>query len=536
MCLKIHPPWPMPAETERIGRKLLRENDVYRLIGDRLFEELNEEEYADLYSIEGKPGISPVILAFVTVFQFMEKLADRQAVNSLRMRLDWKYALHLPLDYEGFDFSVLSEFRDRLLSGHAEGRVFEKLVEQIWELGLIKEHGKQRTDSIAMLTKVRRLCRLETVVETLRLAIVAIVNTDRDWSEEIIQPSWEEKYGERFVRQSYSEKEWKEYEEQIGENGQWLLKRLEKGGAPAELQNLPEVQVLKIVWAQQFREAAGKMVYTDLKKYVGHTQIQSPHDPEARYSRKRHFEWVGDKVQVTETEDAGYPHIITDMVGTSSNQTDYEELPAIQERLEQRECLPAEHYVDAGYMSGPNLDNSHKKHIDLIGPLPTVTTPQDLLPDGITRAYFQIDAKNNTVICPKGYIAKNPQPVNNSLSFRFPNEVCATCELRSRCCTGKGGRTIGISAYYELTEAARERQKTETFKKDYHQHRSGVEGSLSALVRGHGMRVARYIGQRKRHLQAVFTGCAANLKRTASWLAGERPQIRHKKSWSINLA
>ena len=81
------------------------------------------------------------------------------------------------------------------------------------------------------------------------------------------------------------------------------------------------------------------MVYTDLKKYDGHTQIQSPHDPEARYSRKRHFEWVGDKVQVTETEDEGYPHIITDMVATSSNRTDYEELPAIQARLEQRELL-----------------------------------------------------------------------------------------------------------------------------------------------------------------------------------------------------
>ena len=61
----------MPAETERIGRKLLKENDVYRLIGDRLFEQLNEEEYADLYSVEGKPGISPIILAFISVFQYM---------------------------------------------------------------------------------------------------------------------------------------------------------------------------------------------------------------------------------------------------------------------------------------------------------------------------------------------------------------------------------------------------------------------------------------------------------------------------------
>jgi hypothetical protein len=90
-----------------------------------------------------------------------------------------------------------------------------------------------------------------------------------------------------------------------------LLKRLKNGSVPAELQDLPAVQVLKTVWAQQFserasegcREEGGKMAYADLKKYDGHTQIQSPHDPEARYSRKRHFEWVGDKVQVSETDD-----------------------------------------------------------------------------------------------------------------------------------------------------------------------------------------------------------------------------------------
>ena len=237
-----------------------------------------------------------------------------------------------------------------------------------------------------------------------------------------------------------------------------------------------------------------------------------------------------------ETEDEGYPHIITDIVATSSNQTDHEELPAIQERLEQRQCKPAEQYVDAGYMSGPALYNSRKNGIELIGPLANFVTPQDMLPDGITQSQFQIDAKNNIVICPKGQVATNPVPVNNSLSFRFSSKTCAACELRPRCCTGKGGRTIGISAYYELTEAARARQKTETFKKDYAQHRSGVEGTLSALVRGNGMRVGRYIGNKKRNLQAVFTGCAANIKRTAHWLAGDRPQVRHKKSWTLNPA
>src|SRR6266545_1192808 len=259
MCLKPQPPWPMPEETGRIGKLLLREKDPYRLMGDQLFEKWKEDEFADLYSSEGKPGYSPVILAFVSVFQFMERLADRQAAQALRMRLDWKYALHLPLEDAGFDFSVLSEFRDRLIEGQAEQRVFEKLVEEIRALGLIKERGKQRSDSLAMLVKVRRLSRIETVVETLRLAVVGLVEGNREWCEEIIPPSWEDRYGERFVRQRYSEQEWKEYESNIGNDGMWLLKRLTDGGAPAELQDLPEVQVLGTVWAQQFREAQAQI-------------------------------------------------------------------------------------------------------------------------------------------------------------------------------------------------------------------------------------------------------------------------------------
>jgi len=372
------------------------------------------------------------------------------------------------------------------------------------------------------------------VVETLRLAVVALVTAHREWCEEVIPPGWEEKYGQRFVRQRYSEQEWKEYEANIGNDGIWLLERLKDGGAPAELQDLPEVQVLSTVWAQQFREAQGQMVYKDLKKYDGHTQIQTPHDPEARYSRKRNFEWLGDKVQLTETEDEGYPHIITDMVATDSNRTDYEELSSIQDRLIQRKCQPGEHYVDAGYMSGPNLAHSQNMQIDLIGPLPEVVTPQGLLPDGITQAQFLMDPEGKIATCPQGHQAHHPSLSGNTWSFHFPKKVCAVCPVRTRCCTGKGGRTVGMNIHYSLVQAARYRQNTEAFKQDYHQHRSGVEGSLSALVRGHGLRTSRYIGQKKRNLQAIFTGCAANLKRTTCWLAGKRPQVRHEKSWTLS--
>jgi transposase len=523
----------MPSETGRIGQSILTKDSPCRLIGDQLFATLNEQEFADLYPSEGQPGISPVILAFVTVFQFIEKLPDRQAAEMLRLRMDWKYALHLPLEYKGFHYSVLSEFRDRLLRGQAEGRVFEKLVGKIQALGLIKERGKQRSDSIAMLTKVRWLSRLETTVETLRLAVVSLVEADRAWSAEILPPSWEDKYAERFVQQRYTEKDWKDYEANIGNDGQWLLKRLVEGGAPASLQELPAVKLLQTVWAQQFREEAGQMVFADLKHYDGRTQIVTPHDPEAQYSRKRHIAWIGSKVQVTDTDDEGYPHIITDIVSTESNFTDYEALPDIQNRLTRRQCTPGKHYVDAGYMSGSNLANSQDLQIDLIGPLARTVTAQDRIPDGLTQGQFQINLTEQRITCPQGQQALSAVSIKDGLRFQFPTAVCAACSIRTRCCAGKTGRTIRIHTHYELAQQARTRQKTQAFKEDYAKHRSGVEGSLSALVRGQGMRVSRYIGQRKRNLQALFTGCAANLKRTASWLAGKRPQIRHSKSWSL---
>lgn len=526
MSLQVHEPWPMPADTAAVGQTVLKGESPYRLIGEQLFEKIREADFADLYSPVGKPGLSPVILAFVSVFQFMEKLPDRQAAEAMRTRIDWKYAVHMPLDYVGFDFSVLSEFRDRLLKHEAEGRVFECLVAEFRAMGLVKERGKQRSDSTAMLTKVRKLSRVEMAVETLRLAVGAVLKHARGWAEEVLPPSWEARYGERFVLQRHREQEWKQYEQQVGPDGQWLLARLEGEGAPAELGTLPEVQVLKTVWGQQFRAEEGQVTFQEVKGYDGETQIQTPHDPEARYGKKRKKEWWGAKLQLTETEDEGYPHIITDIAVPSTAKTDYEALDAIHARLENRKLLPEAHYVDAGYMSGGNLGKSDARHIDLIGPRPPISTPQSRLENGLTWEHFEIDLERSRVTCPAGHTVNKASQNETLVRFKFPDKVCAACALRPRCCTGKGGRLIGVRPHYAHLKKARARQQTEAFKKDYHQHRSGVEGSLSALVRGNGLRVSRYVGQAKRHLQALFTGCAANLGRVARWQAGLRPQVR----------
>ena len=77
--------------------------------------------------------------------QFLENLSDRQTADAVRGRIDWKYALSLELEDDGFDFSVLSEFRDRLLEGGRSQQILDKMLAKFGELGLIKSRGKART-------------------------------------------------------------------------------------------------------------------------------------------------------------------------------------------------------------------------------------------------------------------------------------------------------------------------------------------------------------------------------------------------------
>jgi transposase len=106
----------------------------------------------------------------VTVFQFLEHLSDRQAADAVRSRIDWKYALSLELDDPGFHFSVLTEFRARLIASHAEYLLLDRMLEHFKARSLIKPRGRQRTDSTHVLGAVRNLHLLELVTQTLRYA------------------------------------------------------------------------------------------------------------------------------------------------------------------------------------------------------------------------------------------------------------------------------------------------------------------------------------------------------------------------------
>jgi len=157
--------------------------------------------------------------------------------------------------------------------------------------------------------------------------------------------------------------------------------------------------------------------------------------------------------------------------------------------------------VDQGYVSGQTLADSAQMGEDLLGPVPAAHSPQARLPEGLTQDQFTVDLAQGTAFCPAGQsAAQGRQRPDGSWQFHFAAATCAACPLRARCCTGRGGRTLTLGPHHAQLQAARARQQTPEFQACYRQHRGGIEGCLSVLLRGHGLRVNRYIGRAKNNL------------------------------------
>src|SRR5262245_40687402 len=129
---------PVPPDTARVARAAFRKGNLYLKLRDELGTLVQDSDFVSLFAKEGVPALPPWRLALVTVLQFREQLSDRQAAEAVRARIDWKYLLGLDLTDAGFDFSVLSAFRDRLLTGKAEALLLDKLLERCRTLGLVK--------------------------------------------------------------------------------------------------------------------------------------------------------------------------------------------------------------------------------------------------------------------------------------------------------------------------------------------------------------------------------------------------------------
>jgi transposase len=354
MSMKTRFPAEIPEETRRLVEPLLAEASVYRLVGKEIDQILNDEDFKDRYAEEGRPAVGPVVLGLVIVFQFMEGLPDRAAAETAVMRLGWKYGLRQELDWGGFHYSDLCNFRKRLLGDGRERQMWERVVGYLRGRGYIKERGRQRTDATHIVGHVERLSRLELVWETIRIALGAVISTDAPWVIERIPTGFVQTHTERRRDYRLTKDEVAEELATAGQEGYWLVGQIEAHGTP-ELQSLPEMAQLKRVLDEQFpRGEDGQAAPRPPGQCKGDV-LTSPHDPEVRYGAKGGKGWVGYKLQVTETaDDVG--HFITDIEIVPAMTQDNQCREGIQERLVAQDIPPAKQSVDQAFMSGGNIN------------------------------------------------------------------------------------------------------------------------------------------------------------------------------------
>ncbi len=538
MSLKPDPIGPVPEDTVRVtraafpkGNRCMQMRDVFGTI-------YHDALFASLFALRGRPAETPWRLALVTVMQFAEGLSDRQAAEAVRARIDWKYALGLELTDAGFDFSVLSEFRARLVNGGVEHLLLDALLTQCKAQGHLKARGQQRTDATHVLGALRLLSRLECVSETLRAALNAVALAAPDWLRQHTPTDWFTRYGHRIeeYRLPKGKEDRQAYGETVGVDGMALLTALFAPTAPPTLRFLPAVEVLRRMWLYQYVVWEEQVRLRDPKEMPPTAmRMDSPYEPEARYGEKRGKGWTGYKVHLTETCDDDLPHLLTQVETTVATETDVTHLAVIHEGLARTEVLPARHLVDAGYIRARNLVESRSTYdIDLFGPTYEDRQWQARAGTGYDVAHFHIDWDAEVATCPQGQRSVRWCPTQTArgrsmIHVDFAPADCRICPVRADCTRAKQqprSLTLLSRAEYEAMHAARQRQETEAFAVQY-ARRQGIEGTLSQGVRAFGLRQARYRGRAKTHLQHIATAVAVNMQRVTDWLnAVPRTQTR----------
>jgi transposase len=462
----------------------------------------------------------------VTVLQFAEGLTDRQAADAVISRIDWKYLLGLELTDPGFDFTLLCDFRARLMAGGLETKLLENLLERFKQRGLLKARMRQRTDSTHVLAAIRLLNRLELVGETLRHALNSLAVVAPEWLRVRAPQEWYLRYGSRFeqYRLPKAESERQALALQIGADGFQLLGWAYAVDTPEVIRRDSAVEVLRQVWLQQYAHRAEQLVWRSTDDLPpAHLRIRTPYDPEARCGKKRETEWTGYKVHLTETCEADQPHLITQVETTPATLPDNQVIEKIQQELADQDIAPGQHLLDTGYVDAQLLVDAPEQHgTEIIGPVLPDGSWQARQGAGYDQTRFQIDWETQQAICPQGQMSAfwhrdQDRYGRPAIKVHFPKAACSVCPAHNLC-TRSDHRTLKLlpQAQFEALHNRREEQSTAEFQAQY-ARRAGIEGTLSQGVRAYELRRTRYIGQAKTHLQNLLIAIAINLARLVAW-------------------
>ncbi len=484
----------------------LRQNDLCFTLMNEIAPRIRLEDFEDMYKEGGRPPISPKVLLLVLIMQFIERLSDRAASYNLRYRIDWKIALGVELSFEGIHPTTLVKFRDRLLTNEKASYAFDKIIEYLVKQGLVKRGSKQRIDSTHIVGKVRELSRLELFHETLRL-FCSDINELIDEMPQFIRDLYEYYTDEISIR-GISEPQKKKYLREAGAAMKAFIDW--SSHDEVELVELKSFKIIKKIFEQNFKHDPDPDGPELIKVATGKGHICSPHESEARFSSKGAKDWLGYKAQIAETITEGQNEVNFIVHAELGDATDYDgdAIDCYIEEQKQNDLTPSEVYADTHYNTADNIQKLSDEDVALKGPVAPQTKKANAENTG-----FSVDHSAKKVICPEDKKSEKFSVIkDNRIKARFSQTDCQECSRKTECKAHPRGKQVQVRIENRLLTSRRRLMETEDFRIDMHQ-RNGIEGTISGLIRGTGMRISRYRGKSKTRLQIKFSAAAANITR-----------------------
>ncbi len=466
----------------------------------------------------GRPAWDPVRLLGVLILQFVLRFTDRQAAEAVQYDQRWRLALHLKEDDATFDPSLLVTFRNRFIEKGQEHLAFEAVLDHLVAQGWIPKRSRQRLDSTHVWGLLSAMNRLECVRETLRLLF-------KDLEAAVLFPETWGVYWERYVESKVDPRaEAKALQAKFEEAGEAMLAIWMDCSDNSLLTGRDAFLMMQRVFLENYTlDLAGR---TQKIRAQPTGAVQNPHEPEAQWSSKsttKDKHWVGYKAQVSETvqeqsRQAGEPtaNFLTAIVTQNASASDK---PGMAEVLAEQKDMgleaPSTFHVDGAYVFGKALHEAQQEGRELHGPAPASPDRGKVFP--VDK--FDVNVEERRAVCPasqpSSQCSRIEEAATGKVAYRIEwnNAVCGACPLREQCVSaGQLHRTLVVGQFHTLLQNRRQEMKTEAFKMEM-RRRNGIEGTQSELVRGYGLRHARYRGKAKVRLQNYLIGTACNIRR-----------------------
>ena len=250
----------IPRETARAAKAVFGPSNFYIQIGKHL-KVILEEIQLECFSEDARSSMAGgAILPLATFFEFVEGLTDSQVADALRTRIDWKYALHLPINPAIFRPTVLCEFRRRVFTDPVSQGELQKLVERLPEFYPSAKAMPGNFEILTILSEVCSINRLNWVQQAMYQALGALAGKYPEWLRQIALPHWYGRFSELTSEHNLpaSTRQQELAMQKLGADIQYLLEEVQRSNLSG-IKEMQEILALQHIWEHQYEKPGLKL-------------------------------------------------------------------------------------------------------------------------------------------------------------------------------------------------------------------------------------------------------------------------------------